>query len=97
LTVALGEARVQGVPVVLLTDTLSARSADYFSVALISARGEPGGFKMLTTTAVLLDTLLLGLAACDRARSLLTLERFDRLRSQLARRRVRHGRPLPLD
>jgi D-arabinose 5-phosphate isomerase GutQ len=89
MTVVLAEAQASRVPVVLLTDALSARSIDHFSVALVSSRGEAGGFKTLTTTAVLLDTLLLGLAARDRARSLLTLERFDRLRSQLTRRRSR--------
>ena len=87
LTVVLAEARNHGVPVILLTDAISARTAEQFSVALISSRGDAGSFKTLTSTAVLLDTLLLGLAARDRARSLLTLERFDRLRSQLTRRR----------
>ena len=90
LSVVLAEAREHAVPVILLTDTLSARSAEHFSVALISSRGDAGSFKTLTTTAVLLDTLLLGLAARDRARSLLSLEQFDRLRSQLTGRRSRH-------
>src|SRR5207237_10183339 len=75
MTVVLAEARGAGVPVVLLTDPLAARSVDHVRVALLSSRGDAGGFKTLTTTAVLLDTLLLGLAARARALSLLHLER----------------------
>jgi len=79
-SVVLAEARARDVPVVLLTDTLAARFADQISVALTASRGDAGTFKTLGTTGVLLDTLLLALAARERARALLTLEQFERLR-----------------
>ncbi len=87
-TLVLNEARSAGIPVVLLTEALPARFADQTTVALIAPRSEADGFKTLTTTSALIDALLLGVAAQDRARALLSIERFDRLRSQLTRRRV---------
>jgi len=83
--VVLAEARAREIPVVLLTDTLAARFADQIDVALTASRGDAGTFKTLGTTGVLLDTLLLAVAARERARSLLALEQYDRLRSQLVR------------
>jgi len=87
-TLVLKEAKSAGVPVILLTEALPARFADQTTVALIAPRSQADGFKTLTTTSALLDALLLGVAARDRARALLHLERFDRLRSQLMRRRI---------
>jgi DNA-binding MurR/RpiR family transcriptional regulator len=82
-SIVLAEAKARDVPVVLLTDTLAARFADQISVALTASRGDVGTFKTLGTTGVLLDTLLLAIGARERARSLLALEQFDRLRSLL--------------
>jgi DNA-binding MurR/RpiR family transcriptional regulator len=85
------EAKSREVPVIMLTEALPARFANQTTVALIAPRSRAGGFKTLTTTGVLLDTLLLGIAARDRGRALLNLERFDSLRSQLTRRRGSAG------
>jgi DNA-binding MurR/RpiR family transcriptional regulator len=79
----LTEAHRRGVPIVLLTDTLAGVFADRISVTLTASRGDFNTFRTLTVAGVLLDTLLLGLAARDRPRSLLALEQLQRLRSRI--------------
>lgn len=96
-TLVLNEAKSAVVPVVLLTEALPSRFAEQTTVALIAPRSQTDGFKTLTTTSALLDCLLLGVAAQDRARALLTLERFQRLRSQLTKRRVTGTGRSPID
>jgi DNA-binding MurR/RpiR family transcriptional regulator len=91
-TIVLAEARARDASVILLTEALSSRFAEYTTLALITPRGQPGGYKSLATATVLLDCLLLGLAARNRAGSLLSLERFESLRAQLRRRRVSGSR-----
>jgi DNA-binding MurR/RpiR family transcriptional regulator len=79
----LDEAIRRRVPIVLLTDTLSGVFARQVSVALVAPRGDAASFKSLATAGVLLDVLLLAIAAREPARSLRAIEEFGRLRSKI--------------
>jgi DNA-binding MurR/RpiR family transcriptional regulator len=79
----LDEAARHRVPIVLLTDTLSGVFARQVSVALVAPRGDATSFKSLATAGVLLDVLLLAIAARQPARSLRAIEDFGRLRSKI--------------
>jgi DNA-binding MurR/RpiR family transcriptional regulator len=83
IDVTLNRARQVNAPVVLLTDTLAAALADRISVALAASRGAADMWSTITTTAVLIDALLFGIAIADRPRSLATLEDLNALRSQI--------------
>lgn len=81
----LAHARKRRVPVVLLTDSLAFALAGQHKVALTARHGGKG---LMTTNAiglVVLEALLFGLAARDRARSLETLEQMNELRSQMVK------------
>ena len=80
----LDRARELDVPVILLTDTLAVDLAGRFDVALEAQRGRAGSLGSIATTLVLLDALLLGLAARDRPRSLAASELLESLRARLA-------------
>jgi DNA-binding MurR/RpiR family transcriptional regulator len=79
----LDEAARHGVPIVLLTDTLSGVFARQVSVALVAPRGTAASFKNLATAGVLLDVLVLAIAAREPTRSLRAIEEFGRLRSKI--------------
>ncbi len=81
--VTLDRAREQGVPVVLLTDTLAAALADWVAVSLSARRGRAGALGSIATTLVLMDALLLGLAARDQERALHALRALNDLRARL--------------
>ncbi|MBI2755624.1 MAG: MurR/RpiR family transcriptional regulator [Chloroflexi bacterium] len=81
--VLLARARRLDVPVVLLTDTLATALADRVDVALSARRGRSGGWSTISTTLVLIDALLFGLAARDRARVLTSLETLNEIRAAL--------------
>jgi DNA-binding MurR/RpiR family transcriptional regulator len=83
LRLVLEEATRRRVPIVLLTDTLSGMFARQVSVALAAPRGDAASFKSLATAGVLLDVLLLAIAAREPARSLRAIEEFGRLRSKI--------------
>ena len=80
---ALTRANDLGLPVVLVTDTLGAKLADRIDVALPALRGRGGGLSGGATTMVLLDALLLSVAARDRGRSLAALAELNDLRKRL--------------
>jgi DNA-binding MurR/RpiR family transcriptional regulator len=92
IDVTLNRARQVNAPVVLLTDTLAAALADRISVALSASRGAADMWSTITTTAVLIDALLFGIAIADRPRSLATLEDLNVLRSQITGQPFRTSR-----
>lgn len=94
LDVTLDHARSRNVPVVLLTDSLGAALADRVAVSL-RARGEqPGMVGGIATTLVLIDGLLMGLAARDRNGSLAALTELNDLRAKIAGYRVDTDGPI---
>jgi len=90
--VTLSRAREMGAPVVLLTDTLGVALADRITVALSATRGAAGMWSSITTTAVLIDALLFGIAIADRPKALTTLEELMALRTQITGRPFRVSR-----
>ena len=90
--VTINQAQRVGVPVVLFTDTLGAALADRVAVALSARRGAADMWSTITTTAVLMDALLFGIAIADRPRSLATLETLNELRTQITGQPFRGSR-----
>jgi DNA-binding MurR/RpiR family transcriptional regulator len=83
----LAEAARRNVPIVLVTDTLSGLLGEQASVTLAASRADAGTFKSLMTECVVLEILVLGVAAQDRTRSLRALDEFGQLRAHI----VGHG------
>lgn len=81
--VTVTHARARGVPVVLLTDSLGMALAAHASATLSARRGRPGMFGSIATPLVVMDALLIGLAARERARSLEAMGELDDLRAQI--------------
>ena len=77
-----------GVPVVVVTDTLTNRISKTARITLQSGRGAPGLFASHGTTIVLIEALILGIAAADRASAESTLATLNTLRAALAGRRI---------
>ncbi len=77
-----------GVPVVLITDTLGRRLGADVHTRLQSGRGAPGLFASHGTTLVLIEALVLGVAANDRTASAASLAFLNDLRAALAGRRI---------
>ena len=90
--VTLNRAQQVGAPVVLLTDTLGAALAERVTVTLSASRGAADMWSTITTTAVLMDALLFGIALADRPRSLATLEALNELRTQITGQPFRGSR-----
>jgi DNA-binding MurR/RpiR family transcriptional regulator len=67
-------------PVILLTDTLDRRLAQRADVVVPARRGKAGRVALHGATFVVLEAIVLGLAASDRERSLRTLQRLNSLR-----------------
>jgi len=86
--VLLDRARELELPVVLATDTLGPRFADDVAVVLASGRGRPGLFASHGATLVLIEALVLALAAADRPAAEGSLTTLNRLRAELAGRRI---------
>jgi DNA-binding MurR/RpiR family transcriptional regulator len=87
--VVLGRANELGLPVVFLTDTLGPKLADRVDVTLPALRGRGRSWSSSAATLAILDALLLGVAARDRAPALGALAELNELRRQL------RGAPLP--
>lgn len=75
-------------PVVLLTDTLGLALADRIAVALSAPRGRTGMLASAAASVVVLDALLLGVAASDRSRALAALEELNDMRADIVGYRV---------
>lgn len=76
-------ARCLGLPVVLVTDSLDRRLARSANVVLSARRGRAERMALHGATLVCLEALVLGLAAAHRTTAVATLERLDRLRSEV--------------
>ena len=86
--VLLEHAKTLDVPVVLITDTLARRLADSVDVTLQCGRGTPGLFASHATTLVVVEALILAIAATDQTESEASLARLNELRASLAGRRI---------
>jgi DNA-binding MurR/RpiR family transcriptional regulator len=83
LEVPLDVAREAGLPVVLLTDSLALALEGRYTVALSARRGGPETYPFTGVTFVVVEALLVGIAARDRARTLASFERLNDLRERL--------------
>ncbi len=72
-----------GVPVILLTDTLGEALRDEVSVVLSAPMSRPGTFTSQATVLILLEALTIAVAAHDRDRALGTTEKMNQLREEL--------------
>ena len=86
--VLLQHAAALGVPTVLITDTLGHKLAASVAVTLQCGRGAPGLFASHATTLVVIESLVLALAATHQAVSEDSLANLNELRAALAGRRV---------
>src|SRR5215471_4931523 len=76
-----------GIPTVLLTDAPARDLGDRATVSLPCGRGTPGLFSSHATTVVLIEALVLGLAAADPARAEASLALLNDLRAEAVGRR----------
>jgi DNA-binding MurR/RpiR family transcriptional regulator len=76
------------VPVVLVTDTLGRKLGTAVTTTLQSGRGAPGLFASHGTTLVVIEALVLAIAATDQAKSEASLTKLNELRAALAGRRI---------
>ena len=86
--VTLHHAKERGLPVVLLTDTLGMALAEQVTVALSARRSRYGLLGSVATTLVLMDALIIGLTARDRARAVMAVSELNDLRSRIVGYRV---------
>ena len=86
--VLLRHAATLGVPVVLITDTLGRRLEASVAVTLQCGRGAPGLFASHATTLVVIEALVLALAATHQAVSEASLSKLNELRAALAGKRI---------
>jgi DNA-binding MurR/RpiR family transcriptional regulator len=86
--VLLDHATNLGSDIVLLTDSYPHQIADQVALILESGRGIPGLFASHTTTLVLMEALVLGLAATDPSAAQDSLAQLNDLRAALAGRRL---------
>jgi DNA-binding MurR/RpiR family transcriptional regulator len=75
-------------PVVLVTDTLGRRLDAAVTATLQCGRGAPGLFASHGTTLVVVEALVLGIAATQQAESEASLAELNELRAALAGRRI---------
>ena len=86
--VLLDRAQALDAPVVLITDTLGRKLGGDVDATIESGRGTPGRFASHGTTLVVIEALVLGIAATDRALSDASLTTLNELRAALAGRRI---------
>jgi len=86
--VLLRHAATLGVPTVLITDTLGGKLAASVAVTLQCGRGAPGLFASHATTLVVIESLVLALAATHQAMSEASLSELNELRAALAGKRL---------
>ena len=86
--VLLDHAATLEIPVVLMTDTLGRKLDAAVDVTLQCGRGTPGLFASHATTLVVIEALVLAIAAVDQAASEASLARLNELRAALAGRRI---------
>ena len=86
--VLLERAATLAIPVVLITDTLGRKLDAGVHTTLQCGRGAPGLFASHGTTLVVVEALVLAVAAADQAKSEASLPHLNELRSALAGRRI---------
>ena len=86
--VLLDRAATLGLPVVLITDTAGRQSNASVHTTLECGRGAPGLFASHGTTLVVLEALVLAVAAADRDAAEASLDELNDLRAALAGRRI---------
>ena len=86
--VLVDHAETLGSAVVLITDTRPRKISDSVEVVLESGRGLPGLFASHGTTLVLIEALVLGLAALDEPAAEASLATLNDLRAAIAGRRL---------
>lgn len=82
------EARRLRLPTVLVTDTLEQRLARRADVVIPAKRGRAHRMALHGATLVVLESLVLGLAASDRESALTTLDRLNGLREAVTGKRA---------
>lgn len=85
------EAHRLGIPVVLITDSRESRLARLADVVVPAPRGRAERVALHGATLVVLEALILGLAASNRITAVATLERLNDLREAVAGKRVDVG------
>ena len=86
--VLLDHAATLAIPVVLITDTLGRKLDDAVNVTLQCGRGAPGLFASHGTTLVVIEALVLAVAATDQPESEASLKQLNELRAALVGRRI---------
>jgi DNA-binding MurR/RpiR family transcriptional regulator len=86
--VLLEHAEELAAPVVLITDVLGRKLAPDVTATLQCGRGAPGLFASHGTTLVVIESLVLGIAATRQAESQASLDKLNELRAALAGRRI---------
>lgn len=86
--VLLERAEALAIPVVLVTDTLGRRLDASVDATLQSGRGAPGLFSSHGTTLVVIEALVLAIAATHQAESEASLTTLNELRAALLGRRI---------
>jgi DNA-binding MurR/RpiR family transcriptional regulator len=83
VTATIAEARRLAIPIVLVTDSLEARLAKRADVIVPAQRGRAGRVALHGATLLLLEALVLGLAAMDRQQAMRSLEQLNALRAAI--------------
>lgn len=86
--VLLERAAEVGAKAILVTDVVSAPKATPVAVTLVAGRGAPGMFASHGTTIVLIEALVLSLAAAEPTRAQASLDRLNQLRRAITGRRT---------
>jgi DNA-binding MurR/RpiR family transcriptional regulator len=86
--VLLEHAETLAVPVVLITDTLGRKLEAAVSTTLQCGRGAPGRFASHGTTLVVIEALVLAIAATHQGESEASLTKLNQLRAALVGRRI---------
>lgn len=87
VTTTIAEARRLGLSIVLVTDSLEKRLAKRADVILPAQRGRAGQVALHGATLVMLEALILGLAATERQRAMGSLGQLNALRESIAGKR----------
>jgi DNA-binding MurR/RpiR family transcriptional regulator len=85
------EARQLRLPTVLVTDSLDGKLARKAGVVIPAKRGRANRVALHGTTLVVLETIVLGLAASDRKRAMDALRRLNDLRAEVGGARMDVG------
>jgi DNA-binding MurR/RpiR family transcriptional regulator len=84
VTATIGQAREKRLPMVLVTDSLEPRLARHADVIVPAQRGRAERVALHGATLVVLEALVLGLAAIDRPQTLEALEQLNTLREAVS-------------